>query len=632
ALRDLYHEVAERGLPWTEEDGNPWEDKSPEAKRTAIDQGTSTTPASHTSRGISDGSPQEREAELLNESTTLEQPSQGTGVVEPVASDGGASQEKGTSMTPPAPVALEPVVPAEPIVPETHRPTPTAKRHSIGHSYSAMPVVRMPVPTLEATWPSSHADSRAESGQPEPLWAKESPPIVGSQTLWATYRASESDEAQLALAQQNLHHAVRGMPEIADRLTQRWARKTERGLQNALREYKDVTQLPESRALPQEFRQHTPPPPMRMEERAFTPPPTRMEKSASRASSRPSSATKERRELSIHQKRNHEEHRPGVPGGRTAERSAERQRLAKAREGRGALAKEELARKDTPRGKRPEREEVARLSPKGDREERGPHHRAAKDQVRKSSPEKKMGAVPADLFEIPEQLREAKRRTAELESQLAELRKRLQLQENRSLTARTLVASAGSLAINPPAIALRPGDVYYPQPPEHGSRTPTRYSLGAPAGPQQVDTPAPQAAPAPRAVHAVHAVHAAALTARSLSPTPAPGTVNGAWTWPGHLGRGGAIYAAPAGVASPTRVASPGAYVASPPRVASPVRFIQGQTVPTFWFPRTVSVSPQPLRPPQWLVMGEPNLAKEAQNPQPCTEGWAPLSEPTSTL
>ena len=36
-----------------------------------------------------------------------------------------------------------------------------------------------------------------------------------------------------------------------------------------------------------------------------------------------------------------QEHRPGVPGGRTAERSAERQRLAKAREGRGALAKED---------------------------------------------------------------------------------------------------------------------------------------------------------------------------------------------------------------------------------------------------------------------------------------------------
>ena len=58
-------------------------------------------------------------------------------------------------MTPPAPVALEPVVPAEPIVPETHRPTPTAKRHSIGHSYSAMPVVRMPVPTLEAGRPAT---------------------------------------------------------------------------------------------------------------------------------------------------------------------------------------------------------------------------------------------------------------------------------------------------------------------------------------------------------------------------------------------------------------------------------------------------------------------------------------------
>ena len=53
-------------------------------------------------------------------------------------------------MTPPAPVALEPVVPAE-----THRPTPTAKRHSIGHSYSAMPVVRMPVPTLEAGRPAT---------------------------------------------------------------------------------------------------------------------------------------------------------------------------------------------------------------------------------------------------------------------------------------------------------------------------------------------------------------------------------------------------------------------------------------------------------------------------------------------
>eukprot|EP00913_Durusdinium_trenchii_P025626 g24053.t1 len=457
------------------------QDKSPEAKRTAIDQGTSTTPASHTSRGISDGSPQETRREgHLHDTARPRGPR--------------ARRARRAHRARDAPPDAHGQAPQ-------HRPQ--LQRDAGGENAGAHV--------------GGHL-AKLSCRLPRREWAAgtESPPIVGSQTLWATYRASESDEAQLALAQQNLHHAVRGMPEIADRLTQRWARKTERGLQNALREYKDVTQLPD----------------------------------------RP---------------------RGRAHGLLRPRRSAESSRSTKSETMRSSVERAVRCALSARRLQDYLRREIERSGALFE-SERGPHHRAAKDQVRKSSPEKKMGAVPADLFEIPEQLREAKRRTAELESQLAELRKRLQLQENRSLTARTLVASAGSLAINPPAIALRPGDVYYLQPPEHGSRTPTRYSLGAPAGPQQVDTPAPQAAPAPRAVHAVHAVHAAALTARSLSPTPAPGTVNGAWTWPGHLGRGGAIYAAPAGVASPTRVASPGAYVASPPRVASPVRFIQGQT------------------------------------------------------
>eukprot|EP00435_Cladocopium_sp_Y103_P053504 s1564_g17.t1 len=63
---------------------------------------------------------------------------------------------------------------------------------------------------------------------------------------WAGTMAQRRDEldAHLGLttpqpARSDLHRAVRGMPEIADRLTERWARKTERGLPSALTEYKD---------------------------------------------------------------------------------------------------------------------------------------------------------------------------------------------------------------------------------------------------------------------------------------------------------------------------------------------------------------------------------------------------------
>lgn len=83
----------------------------------------------------------------------------------------------------------------------------------------------------------------------------------------------------------------------------------------------------------------------------------------------------------------------------------------------------------------------------------------------------------------------------------------------------------------------------------------------------------------------------------------------------------------------------------SPPRVASPIRFI-GQaglpvtlpgsmatlpTTATVWFPRTVSVSPHPVRQAYGFPRGEPNLAKEPTNPQSCTD-WAALAEPTSSL
>eukprot|EP00438_Fugacium_kawagutii_P014105 Skav225591 [mRNA] locus=scaffold1527:19065:19361:- [translate_table: standard] len=87
-------------------------------------------------------------------------------------------------------------------------------------------------------------------------------------------------------------------------------------------------------------------------------------------------------------------------------------------------------------------------------------------------------------------------------------------------------------------------------------------------------------------------------------------------------------------------------HMSQSPRVASPVRFIAQTRAPvlqpmlpgtstlptstTFWFPRTVSVSPQPVRQPPRRNLGEPNLAKESTNPQACTEGWA--SEPTSSL
>jgi len=64
-----------------------------------------------------------------------------------------------------------------------------------------------------------------------------------------------------------------------------------------------------------------------------------------------------------------------------------------------------------------------------------------------------------DLFEIPEQLREARRRTSELEAQLAELRQRLQQQEHRALAAAPFFPPRGAVLTPPPAFSARaPGD------------------------------------------------------------------------------------------------------------------------------------------------------------------------------
>lgn len=485
---------------------------------------------------------------------------------------------------------------------------------------------------------------------------------------WAGTLAQRRDDldAHLGLTtsqpvRSDLHRAVRGMPEIADRLTERWARKTERGLPNALTEYKELAmQLSESRGSLQETRPSRPQTPPRMDKEA-------------RPNSRPKSAPKERRpELSVHAKRQAEDAPRGpvllhgLPGQRMEKRAAER---AERERRKGQMLKEELA-----RSPRPEREELARLSSQRsrstlDREEKTSPGRVPAKAPAQTGPKSaarpaangKREAMPADLFEIPEQLREARRRTTELEAQLAELRKRLQLQENRSAA---MLTPAGLTVVAPPgpgtplAPGRAPGGGAFPTPrvgdtvyvnaagaattvsTMDGGRTPSRYSL-------PVDGTGPPA-PTP-------AVHP---TSRSLSPPRWSQAPTMGWTWPEK----GAIYAAPATVRAPLRVASTSPtrvlhMSPSPPRVASPIRFI-AQTPPgpplapplamgamgamarpmatlptatTFWFPRTVSVSPQPGRQAAWHK-GEPNLAKEPANPQSCTEGWAALSEPTSSL
>lgn len=321
-------------------------------------------------------------------------------------------------------------------------------------------------------------------------------------------------------------------------------------------------------------------------------PPRRMDKEA-RPNSRPKSAPKERRpELSVHAKRQAEDAPQrgpvllhGLPGQRMEKRAAER---AERERRKGQMLKEELA-----RSPRPEREELARLSSQRsrstlDREEKTSPGRMAKaaptGPKSAARPANGKEAMPADLFEIPEQLREARRRTTELEAQLAELRKRLQLQENRSaamLTPAGLTVVAPAGPGTPLAPGMAPGGAAFPTPrvadPVYvnaagattvstmdGGRTPSRYSF-------PVDGAGPGPSPGPPAVHP---------TSRSLSPPRWSQAPTMGWTWPEK----GAIYAAPTVRAPALRVAStsPTRVVhmsPSPPRVASPIRFI-AQTPP----------------------------------------------------
>eukprot|EP00434_Breviolum_minutum_P003307 symbB.v1.2.002909.t1/scaffold115.1/size320724/9 len=608
ALRDLYHEICERGSPWTEEDGNPWEDKSDGKKMTAMDKGTSTTPPSMdggtSPMSFTDASPQGTDdlystlerprnqvqavaqpttprlaalaaepvaaAELVQERGTLKTPR--TPPLTPkshIEFTSPSATSRATTPRPPtpevepmvapvAPVASEPLTPkvvarSTPMVgnlpslsPGTTPPVPqTSAPWQVPRSTgSNIPVVQItPAPTLLTTPPvpdseafstlratprrhDANVNAHGVSSQgSEELQSKEISPMRQT-PQWAQGGRSRRDELdgylgltphQEATSQHDLHRAVRGMPEIADRLTERWARKAERGLP-ALTEYKELAQqLSESRNSTLHEAAH----------RAAQTPPKRP-KETSRPNSRPSSAPKERRpDLSVHVKRQ-EEPVPqkasgtttpatGLPGQRMEKRAAERLERQKRDRQKGALAKEELA-----RTARPEREELARLSSQRsrstlEREEKTSPGRArtTKASTQRASPTKR-DAMPADLFEIPEQLREARRRTSELETQLAELRKRLQLQENRSAT--ILAPAAGLSAVAPvapvaPAFTVPPADSMYVNPVRMDGRgTPSRASLQAPV--------ARAAAPAARSMSPPR---------WSQAPQAAPG-VGTAWT------------------------------------------------------------------------------------------------------
>lgn len=470
ALRDLYHEICERGSPWTEEDGNPWEEKSPDAKRTSIvdkephqtssPQRTSTSPPSvdggtTSPMSFTDASPQEGDdllstwdqprrqevARLLAEPMAprrVEQemarlPAEPVGPQAPLVAAARVEQEV-------ARLAAEPMATPRRVEQE-RRPYTPLKQMDKGTSTSPTSVDGGTTPPISltdasrqgddllSTWDQPRQEVARLAAEPmapprrvqevaalpaEPVGPQA--PLVAAPRVeqeprtppaWAGTLAQRRDEldAHLGLttsqpARSDLHRAVRGMPEIADRLTERWARKTERGLPSALTEYKELAmQLSESRGTLQETVRPSRP----------QTPPRRMDKEA-RFNSRPKSAPK-----------------------------------------------------------------VVHMSP------------------------------------------------------------------------------------SPPRVA-----------------SPIRFIAQTPPGP-----PGNAGPPGP----------------------PGPPMAMGPMGPVGAMGPMGAM--------------------------ARPMATLP--TATTFWFPRTVSVSPQPVRQAAWRK-GEPNLAKEPTNPQACTEGWAALSEPTSSL
>ncbi|CAJ1405896.1 unnamed protein product [Effrenium voratum] len=722
ALRDLYHEISERGTPWTEADANPWEDTPASPNR--MDKGTESDAlqdAESPSRALSLRRLEEHfEAPLPGESTLAALPQdmaqepvvqlpladvcqdQGTmtpsfspqstarnaptepvgsprgkaTLTEPVGSPSGnatltepvGSPQRSAAVTepvisprtnmarlPPAEPGTQPsgmfrpqlmtlptrtVLPmgaalpmgalpsgfvtrhSEPIGPVTPpgaacaRPlTPprgTAARAALAMPGAPAPATepvgtgKMQSADLEATLKGPAAAAAAaflKSGQEDDTRPRTPPRNVrpwncmphGDDPL-ATEEPTPKPHAGASTAKPQLHRAMRGMPDVAGRRSpQRWAMKQE-NLPHVLKDL--ALQLSETRRGIQDSREKVP-----------------------GKEARPASTDSKDRGLSIAKRQGPaQDAKPkmslAVPKAESHKEAPKQWTPRKRAEGR-------------PDRGRPSSADRKRTPTKAERRSRSETDRNEDNPV-------------ADLFEIPEQLREAKRRTSELEMQLAELRQRLQQQENRTLasapapTPAPFVTAAG--LVTPPAWTARPAPL-----------APREVHLASHVAPAFATQPElkPKAysrmqTPPVEFLSRDHRASSPPMGARSCSPqfrqlSPCPVHRWVAPPLPAAAHAGGQVYAAPVSY----RLASPSpmtrTYVASPPRAGvSPMRYAAPFAAPAAGLPASTSfwvhapIAPPPAQLP-WLrdfrAGQSPSSAKEPPDSAP-----GALTEPVQAL
>ncbi|CAE7415419.1 unnamed protein product, partial [Symbiodinium natans] len=429
AMRDLYYEAQ----PWNEEDDNPWEDVPvSDSMHHRIDQGTSTTEASpSTAHPASD----EDWQELNSSSVTLLCPSQApvdqslgdanAGLATVPSEDAGAlvdadaspCQDQGTSMTP---VLAERAV-ADATVPlrtspSTHSAAVQATMDFAGEIPDGLPKEFCAEVDLA---------TRDRHAQTEP---------AGPRKASKTQRDQEPRMQRTQRAK-----GMSTMPEVSNvahrRQTNRSAMK-DNGLPTVL---KDLAQTFSARRHSKEGHH----------------------KDASQKESVQKDAAQKEGIKDAHKEgaqSRHQNPRPQGPGRVASVDAKDRPLSVFAKRQAGQLTKEEEPAKpksadpssrksaDTPsreerspdrRSGRPSRQDHASSAPaQRGRQSTSPKETAARRSRSDADKnrDKDMKDMPeVDLFQIPEQLREARRRTSELEAQLAELRQRLQQQEHRVL-------------------------------------------------------------------------------------------------------------------------------------------------------------------------------------------------------
>lgn len=436
AMRDLYQEVSQRAQPWNEEDDNPWEDVSvsDSMAHPRIDQGTSTTTASPcTAHAASE----EDWQELNSSSITLLCPSQATAnqslgdasaCMATVPSDAGTlvdaspspCQDQGTSMTPI--LAERAVVTLSSMPPSTTsaavQATDFVDESEFLHQFHQEPV--------------TETDLLTRDGQAQ------TEPLLGPREL---PKSRDQEPPRLQRTQ-------KGMPDPNKRQSSRWAMK-DNGLPTVL---KDLAQTVSARRHSKEGNHKDAP----------------KETVGQREGPRKESLHKEGAQ-SRHQN-------PARPQGQGPSRVAsvdakDRPLSIFAKRQAGQSPKEEEPAK--PKSANPSSREERSPDRQQDRlrqdhassapAQRGRQSNSPKTSARRSRSDadtnRDKDLPEVDLFEIPEQLREARRRTSELEAQLAELRQRLQQQEHRALAAAPFFPPRGAVLTPPPAFSARaPGD------------------------------------------------------------------------------------------------------------------------------------------------------------------------------